>query len=297
MSWISLSFEVDAARADALADALLEQGALSVEVTDADAGTARETPLFREAGEGEQTLWPRNRVSALFDASTDRARALGEACEAAGVPVPDGVETEAVGDQDWVRATQQQFGPIEISPRLWIVPSWCQPPVPGALVLKLDPGLAFGTGSHPTTWQCLRWLDEHLRPGESVLDYGCGSGVLAIAAKKLGAERVMGTDIDPNALEASRRNARENAVAVEFVLPDALPDDRFDVVLANILANPLRVLAPLLAERTRPGGKIVLAGILDAQARAVGEAYTPWFDLTVTYRREGWACLAGGRKL
>lgn len=297
MSWISLSFEVDAARADALADALLEQGALSVEVTDADAGTAREISLFREAGEVEQTLWPRNRVSALFDPSTDRARALGAACESAGVPVPDGVETGAVGDQDWVRATQQQFGPIEISPRLWIVPSWCQPSVPGALVLRLDPGLAFGTGSHPTTWQCLRWLDEHLRPGESVLDYGCGSGILAIAAKKLGAQRVLGTDIDPNALEASRRNAGENAVAIEFVLPDALPDDRFDVVVANILANPLRVLAPLLAERTRPGGKIVLAGILDAQTRAVSEAYRPWFDLTVTYRREGWACLAGGRKL
>lgn len=295
VSWVALSFDIDAARADALSDALLEQGALSVEVTDADAGTPRETPLFREPGEPDQSVWPRSRVTALLDVALDHARVLAAACEATDTPVPAVVQSETVSDQDWVRATQQQFGPIEISPRLWIVPSWCEPPARDALILRLDPGLAFGTGSHPTTWQCLRWLEQNLLPGESVLDYGCGSGILAIAARKLGAASTLGTDIDADALDASRRNAAANAVSVEFVLPDGLPQQAFDVVVANILANPLRVLAPLLASLTRPGGKLVLAGILDAQAPAVTEAYAPWFDLAPSYQREGWTCLAGMR--
>jgi ribosomal protein L11 methyltransferase len=297
MPWVCLRFDVDAAWADALGDALLEQGAASVEVTDADAGTRQETPLFREPLEAEQALWPRNRLNVLFEAGADFRRAVADACATAGVPLPHAILQEAVSDQDWVRAAQQQFGPIEISPRLWIVPTWCEPPVPGALVLNLDPGLAFGTGSHPTTWQCLRWLDQHLQPGESVLDYGCGSGILAITAKKLGAGRVAGTDIDPGALQASRHNAKENGVAVDFVSPDALIDERFDVVVANILANPLKVLAPLLAAHTRPGGRLVLAGILAAQAGAVCEVYSRWFDVAEGYPREGWTCLAGTRRL
>jgi ribosomal protein L11 methyltransferase len=297
MPWVRLKFDVVAAWADALGDALLEQGAASVEVTDADAGTGKETPLFREPGEEEKRLWPRTRLSVLFEAGADLGRAVADACATTGVPLPDAIHQEAVADQDWVRAAQQQFGPIEISARLWIVPTWCEPPVPGALVLNLDPGLAFGTGSHPTTWQCLRWLDQHLQPGESVLDYGCGSGILAITAKKLGAGRVTGTDIDSNALQASRHNAKENAAAVDFVSPDALTGERFDVVVANILANPLKALAPLLAAHTRPGGRLVLAGILEAQAGAVRAAYTHWFDVAESVPREGWTCLAGTRRL
>jgi ribosomal protein L11 methyltransferase len=297
MRWVSLSLEIDAAWVESLADALLEHGALSVQVTDADAGTARETPLFREPGEAPEALWPRNLLSALFDSGVDPAQALGAACRAVGAPVPAELRTEPVWDQDWVRATQQQFGPIQISPRLWIVPSWCEPPVAGALVLELDPGLAFGTGAHPTTWQCLRWLEDNLRPGQSVLDFGCGSGILAIAAKKLGAGRVAATDIDRSAVEASRRNARENGVVVDLLTPDVPHGEWFDVVVANLLANPLKRLASLLAAHTRPAGNIVLAGILDAQERAVSAAFAEWFDLAPVHPRDGWIGLAGQRKL
>ena len=163
-------------------------------------------------------------------------------------------------------------------------------------MLRLDPGLAFGTGAHPSTWQCLRWLDEHLHAGQSVLDYGCGSGILGIAAKKLGAGRVVATDMDPDALVVSARNARQNGVALGVLAPEALPNQRFDVVVANILANPLRLLAPLLSNYTCAAGHIVLAGILDVQAAAVRAAYAEWFDLAQSYSREGWICLAGRRR-
>ena len=297
MPWVSVSFDVAASAAEVVADVLLEHGAISVDVTDAAAGTLHETPLFREPGEPEQSLWPLNRLNVLFEAGSTYEHAVTAACAQAGVAAPDPIRVEVVSDRDWVRATQQQFCPIEISPRLWIVPSWSEPPDAAKIVLRLDPGLAFGTGSHTTTWQCLSWLDQHLRAGGSVLDYGCGSGILAIAASKLGAGRVVGTDIDPNALAAGRHNAAENGAAVEFVPTDAVPADHFDVVVANILANPLKVLAPLLAAHTRRGGTVVLAGILDTQADSVRAAYSPWFDVVDSATNEGWTCLVGTRKL
>jgi ribosomal protein L11 methyltransferase len=297
MPWVSVSFDVAASAAEVVADVLLEHGAISVDVTDAAAGTLHETPLFREQGEPEQSLWPLNRLNVLFEAGSTYEHAVTAACAQAGVAAPDPIRVEVVSDRDWVRATQQQFGPIEISPRLWIVPSWSEPPDAAKIVLRLDPGLAFGTGSHTTTRQCLSWLDQHLRAGGSVLDYGCGSGILAIAASKLGAGRVVGTDIDPNALAAGRHNAAENGAAVEFVPTDAVPADHFDVVVANILANPLKVLAPLLAAHTRRGGTVVLAGILDTQADSVRAAYSPWFDVVDSATNEGWTCLVGTRKL
>lgn len=297
MPWVSLSLELDAASAEGLADALLEHGAHSVELTDADAGRPGGIPLFWEPGEAPDARWPRSRLSALFDAGVDPISVVAAACYAVEVPVPAQLHTEPVQDRDWVRATQQQFGPIEISPRMWIAPSWCEPPDPLALVLQLDPGLAFGTGAHPTTWQCLRWLDEHLRSGQSVLDYGCGSGILAIAAKKLGAGRVVATDIDPDALQVSLDNALQNGVALDLRAPDALGGERFDVVVANILANSLRLLAPLLAAHTCPAGHVVLAGVLEIQERAVQAAYAEWFDLAQRYAREGWICLCGQRRM
>ncbi len=200
-------------------------------------------------------------------------------------------------DQDWVRATQSQFGPIEITPALWIVPSWSAPVTPGALNLVLDPGLAFGTGSHPTTSLCLQWLAATPLAGARVLDYGCGSGILAIAAAKLGAREVTGTDIDAQALVASRENAVRNAVTARFVGPDALPPAaQYDIVVANILANPLMVLAPALAQRVRPGGAIVLSGVLAVQATEVAACYAPWFRIGVWKEEDGWVALAGTRE-
>jgi ribosomal protein L11 methyltransferase len=294
--WVSVTIDVEASQAEALADALLERGALSVDVSDAQAGSPQERAIFDEPDEPAHAHWQLNRVCALFEDQVEYRTLVREACAEAGFAQMPALITESVPERDWVRATQQQFNPIQISERLWIVPSWCEPPAPDAINLKLDPGLAFGTGAHPTTWQCLRWLDENLHEGQSVLDYGCGSGVLAIAAKRLGAGKVTGVDLDRNALRASQENARLNDVNAEFLAPDALADAEYDIVLANILANPLRVLAPLLAARTRPNGAIVLAGILELQGDAVRLAYAPWFDLTGSMVRDGWICMSGARR-
>ena len=192
------------------------------------------------------------------------------------------------------RASQAQFAPLKIG-RLWIVPSWVEPPDPSAVNLRLDPGMAFGTGSHPSTRLCLQWLEGNLQPGHRVLDYGCGSGILAIAAAKLGAGRVIGVDIDPLALVASRYNAEQNRVAASFVGADRPQPKAADVVMANILSNPLKILAPLLAQLTVPGGHVVLSGILAAQARAVADAYLEWFDMEPPVEEQGWIRLCGKR--
>ena len=195
-----------------------------------------------------------------------------------------------------MRATQSQFDPLRIRDDLWIVPSWHQAPNPAALNIVLDPGLAFGTGSHPTTHLCLAWLADHLLPGESVLDYGCGSGILGIAAKRLGAAKVIGTDIDPQAIEASRYNASNNASEVSFFLPEDLPAIVVDIVVANILASPLKLLAPALASYCRPGGRIVLSGILSEQAEEVRAAYAAWFDMHAALPMENWVLLSGVKR-
>jgi len=296
MSWVSVALELDQAQAGALADALLELGAVCVDIVDADAGTERETPVFDQSGEPSEICWDRARISALFGSRANHRQVLHAACKRLGLPVPAEVQLQAIPDQDWVAAAHQQFNPTQVSPRLWVVPSWAEPPDPNAFNLRLDPGLAFGTGTHPTTRQCLLWLDSHLRSGWSVLDYGSGSGILAIAAKKLGGGRVVGVDIDPNAIDVSVRNAALNQVEAEFTLADALGEDIFDVVIANLLANPLRVLAPLLAARARPAGWIVLAGVLERQAAAVREAYANWVELAPVYPCEGWTCLSGTRR-
>ncbi len=294
MSYLAIFFDADAADADAWADALLAAGALSVDVADPLAGTADEAPLYGEPGEPVGHLWPVNRLTALFAPGVDPGPALAAAGLAAGLPPPP-CETRFVAEQDWVRATQAQFAPIRIAARLWVVPSWCAAPDPGAINLTLDPGLAFGTGSHPTTRLCLAWLVACLRPGESVLDYGCGSGILAVAAAKLGAGEVVGVDVDPQALIASRANAQANGVAATFTAPDDLRVRRFDLLVANILANPLLLLAPALSGRVRAGGRIVLSGILEPQAAQVAAAYAPWFNMSVEDSDDGWVALAGVR--
>ena len=294
--YIALRFDADAGTADAWSDALLAAGALAVDIADAGAGTADETPLYGEPGVGADVRWPTARVTALFPAEGDAARALAEAGAALGFSLPPH-ETRDVADQDWVRATQAQFAPLHIHDRLWIVPSWCAAPEPSAINVTLDPGLAFGTGSHPTTRLCLEWLVRELPRAASVLDYGCGSGILAIAAAKLGASRVVGVDVDPHAVGAAQANAAANGVAVAFMLPDGLGVEAFDVVVANILANPLCLLAPALAARVCPGGRIVLSGVLADQAAGVAAAYAPWFIIDVWKSGEdGWVALAGTRE-
>ncbi len=296
MSWQSLRIRVDSKAAEPLSDALLEAGALSVSLEDADAGTVDETPLFGEPGHPSAELWPHSIAVALLDETADAAALLAEAAARAGIPMPGEWAVEAVAEQDWVRLTQSQFDPIPISSRLWIVPTWHAAPDDSAINLKLDPGLAFGTGSHPTTRLCLRWLDEHLAGGEAVLDYGCGSGILAIAAARLGAARVDGVDIDAQAVMSARDNAALNGVAAWFGLPGELAPGEYDVLVANILTNPLKGLAPLLTGRVRCGGRLVLSGILAEQAEDVMAVYRPAFDFDPPASDEGWVRLSGTRR-
>ena len=292
--WLNVAIETDAAHAETLSEALLAQGAVSVSVEDADAGTERETPQFGEPGSPATPLWEKSRVVALFDA-TDAAQALVDAAllECGIVVGPDDIQITEVAEQDWVRLTQSQFDPIRINDRLWIVPSWHTAPDPAAVNLVLDPGLAFGTGSHPTTRLCLEWLCEKLDGGEQLLDYGCGSGILAIAALKLGAASALGVDIDDKALEAAAANAANNGAPLTLVHSREPLTARFDVVVANILTNPLRVLAPMLADRVAPGGRLVLSGVLESQAGEVIEAYAPYRPLRVGAVLDGWVRLEG----
>ena len=296
--WVSVALETDAAHADALSDALLAAGAISVSVEDALAGTDLETPQFGEpdaTGSGPTTpLWDESRVVALFNPSDDLIGRIAAAAMAAGIDDLPEIELEDVAEQDWVRLTQSQFDPIRVNEHLWIVPSWHAAPDPKAINLILDPGLAFGTGSHPTTFLCLQWLTETLRGGETVLDYGCGSGILGIAAAKLGASSVLGVDIDDNALIAARDNAANNQVVLALRHSKQRLDERFDIVIANILTNPLCVMAPLLAGRVAAGGHIVLSGVLAAQAEQVIAAYAPLVALHVGAEHEGWVRLEGG---
>lgn len=300
MSWQALIVEAEAERAESLSEALLEAGALSVDVLDADAGTPEEQPVFGEPVSGKAgaevnapSLWQHNRLTALFAAEDDVEAKLDAAAHAAGLPAIPRHHVEILEDDDWVRRTQAQFEPIRISARLWIVPTWHTPSDPAAINIVLDPGLAFGTGSHPTTRLCLRWLDENIRGGENVLDYGCGSGILAIAAMKLGAGSAVGVDLDPQAIQASRDNAAANGVEAAFYQADDAPERQFDVLVANILTNPLKLLAPLLARTLHSGGRLALSGILEAQAEEVAAIYRQWFDFAAPIVEDGWVCLSG----
>ena len=291
--WISVTLRADAARAEALSDALMEAGAISVSLEDDDAGTAAERPQFGEPGMAEAPLWDRSRVIALFDAYADLGDALARASTAAGLQQVPEFTTAQVADQNWVQLTQSQFDPIRITDRLWIVPSWHTAPDASAINIALDPGMAFGTGSHATTQLCLEWLEQAVTPGCSVIDYGCGSGILAIAAARLGAGHVAAVDIDDKAVEAARDNAQRNAVDIVLSLSTEGTDRQYDLVVANILTNPLCVLAPALSALVAPGGQLALSGVLDSQSAQVIDAYAPWIDLRAGRTLDGWVRLEG----
>jgi ribosomal protein L11 methyltransferase len=279
--------------ADALSDALLAQGAQSVSIEDANAGSAGEASIYGEPGLPEESAWPQSLIKALCADGTDPARFIAAACDRMGLVPQTEYRVEAVENEDWVRLSQSQFEPIRISEKLWIVPSWAIAPDPSAVNLVLDPGLAFGTGSHATTRLCLLWLERMLRGGERVLDYGCGSGILAIAALRLGAGEALGVDVDPLALVAARANAAHNQVDARFIDTETTSDFQADLVAANILANPLIMLAPLLAGHLNKGGRIALSGILELQAEEVMTAYAPWFAMQVGNVDGGWVLLEG----
>ena len=281
-----------------VSDLLMDElDALSVSVEDADAGTDGERALFGEPGMPAPAAgWDRSTIKALFDTETaaEQAATLLLAQDwAAGLHVQ---ALQAMPDQDWVRITQSQFAPVPITPSFWIVPSWHEPPAAATQVIRLDPGLAFGTGTHPTTRMCLRWLAR--RPAGAdlarVLDYGCGSGILAIGAALMGAKTLDAVDIDPAAVQSTRDNASANGVALNAGLPD-LASGAYDVVLANILATPLKLLAPLLSGHVAAGGWLVLAGILERQADEIAAAYAPWIVMTVAANDEGWILMTGQR--
>jgi ribosomal protein L11 methyltransferase len=278
-------------KVESVSDALEALEALSVSVEDADAQSDAERPIFGEPGlPAPKEGWRRSRIVALF---ASEAEARDAAALLPAQDFFDGCELlriSAVPDQDWVRLTQSQFTPVEITPEFWIVPTWHTPPPQARQVIRLDPGLAFGTGTHPTTRMCLRWIAQHPPQGQRVLDYGCGSGILAIAAALFGAAQIDAVDIDPAAVESAGANAQANGVSIHPGLP-AQAAGQYHLVLANILATPLKLLAPLLCSLVRPGGSLVLAGILERQAGELTQVYAPHARLRVSDTAEGWVLM------
>lgn len=298
MSWTEIVIVISRQDAESLSDALMDEGALSVAIEDADVGTDAEQPLFGEPGmEPEATAWDRSHVIALVSSESTPAEIVRNAATAIGLAQVPSYQLRDVAEQDWVAITQSQFEPIAIGRRIWVVPSWHQAPDPSGLILELDPGMAFGTGSHPTTRLCMEWLESNLVPGSSVLDYGCGSGILSLLADKLKAELVVGVDIDPQAVESARQNNARNRTNAHFELPEEFIRTRsgltFDVVIANILSGPLAIMAPMLCARLTPDGWLVLSGILAEQADDVIQAYAPYLSMQTFAVNEGWIALAG----
>ncbi len=289
MLWLQLKFETGPQQAERLSELLEAAGASAVTMQD-----AADQPLF-EPPPGATPLWNQILISGLFEADADIEQILANIKQALGdAPLPNWT-LNPLEDKDWVRAWMDDYQPMCFGKKLWIVPSTFIPPDPEAVNILLDPGLAFGTGTHPTTAMCLRWLDAHPPVEQTVIDYGCGSGILAIAACRLGATSALAVDNDPQALLATRNNAQLNQVSdqVRVYLPEECPSTGVPLLLANILAGPLHALAPQFAERVQPGGHIVLSGIIESQAEDLIQRYHPWFDMTVYRQEEEWICLQG----
>jgi ribosomal protein L11 methyltransferase len=292
MSWLQLRLAITPEQAPTLEDQLLELGAVSVTFMDAE-----DQPIF-EPDLGTTPLWSNTHLLALFEADTDPEALLQHLRLLWQAELPPH-ELEKIEDQDWERSWMDNFHPMRFGERLWIVPSWHAAPEPDAVNLLLDPGLAFGTGTHPTTSLCLQWLDAQQLQGKTLIDFGCGSGILAIAGLLLGAEHAVGTDIDIQALEASRDNAQRNQIAddrFDLYLPEQMPDTPADVLVANILAGPLVSLAPRLASLVKPGGLLALSGILAEQTDEILQAYRDDFELDPVANQEGWIRVSGRRR-
>lgn len=288
MPWLQLNVNALRHQTEKLEDALLGSGAVSVTLQD-----AADQPIF-EPALGETPLWDRVRITGLYSADIDTASATSLAEKVFGDDLPDH-KWELLEDKDWEREWMKNYHAIRCGERLWICPSWQQPPEPDKINLMLDPGLAFGTGTHPTTFMCMQWIDRQDLTNLQVVDYGCGSGILGIAALLMGAKKVIGVDIDSQALLATTENAKRNnlpADAIPVFLPPRCPKVQVDVVLTNILAGPLADLAGTLSALTKPGGKICLSGILEVQAEVVMAAYTPWFDFDPVMNQDGWVRLS-----
>ena len=294
-AWINLKIRASADYANIMSDALIELGALSCAIEDSYLNSENEEALFGEPNIPSNTIWQHNTVESLFDAAVSIDTIINELKTITGLSHID-YTLDSVEEQNWVALTQSQFEPINILDKLWIVPSWHTSPNPDAINIILDPGLAFGTGSHPTTHLCLEWLIKEVNINDHVLDYGCGSGILSIAAKKCGAKQVIGVDIDPQAIIASIHNAKENHVDVQFYNSELPLTFEADIVVANILSSALSVLAPLIAKACKPHGKIALSGILKEQIVMLTEIYSTWFDLNKPIEREGWILLSGTKK-
>ncbi|WP_223670231.1 50S ribosomal protein L11 methyltransferase [Kangiella shandongensis] len=291
MAWIQLKFDYKHSDADTLSDHLMELGALAVTFLDAE-----DKPIL-EPLPGETPLWEHLIVLALFNADTDTQQIdtllqHSDFYQYFG----DSYEWEIIRDQDWERSWMDNFKPMQFGDKVWIVPSWCEAPEPDAVNIRLDPGLAFGTGTHPTTSLCLQWLDSAELTGKTIIDYGCGSGILAIAALLLGAEKVYAVDIDPQAIEATKQNLERNEINSERLvlgLPEHVDLPQADILVANILAEPLRQLAESIANAVQPDGNLVLSGLLESQAQELKTLYSQWFDMDPVATEEDWARLSG----
>ncbi len=300
MSWLLLKIEATEQTADVISDALMGIGALSASIEDAHAETPAEQAIFGEPSSADiqyppPGIWQQNIVTAMLDISADVAAIIEALSSKTGI-ASFKYRTETIAEQDWVRATQAQFDPIKITDKLWIVPTWHNAPNQAAINIVLDPGLAFGTGSHPTTHLCLEWLTQQTLQNKSVLDYGCGSGILAIAASKLGACPVSGVDIDPQAIVSSTYNAEQNQVSVSFYDANTFEHETFDVVVANILSSALMVLAPVLVKYCKTGGKLALSGILQDQNEMLITRYSEWFNMDAPTQKDAWVLLTGTKR-
>jgi ribosomal protein L11 methyltransferase len=295
VAWLLLKIQANEKNADLISDALMEIGALSASIEDANAETTAEQAIFGEPGDPPPGIWQQNIVTAMFAENTDISQIISALKLATKIPQLQ-FNTEIIAEQDWVRATQAQFDPIKITDKMWIVPTWHVAPDVDAINIVLDPGLAFGTGSHPTTSLCLQWLSEQPLHNKSVLDYGCGSGILAIAAKKLDACPVTGVDIDSQAITASNYNGQQNQVEINFFDADTFTDQTFDFVVANILSSALMVLAPALAKYCKTGAKLALSGILEEQKETLIARYSEWFNMDAHTQKDAWILLTGTKR-